>query len=75
MISSNVSNINWITGSKNFPGQPHFQNIRTIIKVVNRTEYEHKYTFDTRLYISWAPLDIDRLCDCIRGYWGVESTH
>lgn len=69
------SNVDWIKGSKNYPGQPRFQNIRTIVKVVNRTEYKDKCTVDTRLYISSAPLDIDRLSDCIRGHWGVESMH
>ena len=69
------SSVDWITGSKNYPGQPRFQNILTIVKVVNRTEYKDKCTFDTRLYISSASLDIDRLSDCIRGHWGVESMH
>lgn len=69
------SNVDWIKGSKNYPGQPRFQNIKTIIKVVNRTEYKNKCTFDTRLYICSAPLDIERLSDCIRGHWGVESMH
>lgn len=69
------ANVDWIWGSKNYPGQPRFQNIRSIVKVVNRTEYKNKCTFDTRLYISSAPLDIERLSGCIRGHWGVESMH
>ena len=32
-------------------------------------------TFDTRLYISSAPLDIDRLANAAHGHWGVESMH
>jgi predicted transposase YbfD/YdcC len=69
------STVDWITGSKNYQGQPRFQGITTILKVVNHTEYKDKCTFDTRLYISSAPLDIERLSDCIRGHWGVESMH
>lgn len=69
------SNVDWIKGSKNYPGQPRFENIKTIVKVVNRTEYKDKCTFDTRLYISSAPLDIERLSDCVRKHWGVESMH
>ena len=69
------SKVDWITGTKNHPGQPRFQNIRTIVKVVNRTEYKDRCTLDTRLYISSALLDIERLSDCIRGHWGVESMH
>jgi len=30
---------------------------------------------DTRLYISSAPLDIERLAAGARGHWGVESMH
>jgi predicted transposase YbfD/YdcC len=40
------------------------------------TEYpDRSTTFDTRLYISSAPLDIDRLANAARGHWGVESMH
>jgi predicted transposase YbfD/YdcC len=28
--------------------------------------------FETRFYVSSAPLDIDRLADGTRGHWGVE---
>ena len=32
-------------------------------------------TFDTQLYISSAPLDLERLAAGARGHWGVESMH
>ena len=38
-------------------------------------EYADRCTFDTRLYISSAPLDIERLANAARGHWGVESMH
>ena len=43
--------------------------------MVNKTEYADRCTFDTRLYISSAPLDIERLAAGARGHWGVESMH
>ena len=43
--------------------------------MLNRTEYADRCTFDTRIYISSAPLDIERLVAGSRGYWGVESMH
>ena len=41
----------------------------------SRTEYADRCTLDTRLYISSAPLDIERLAGGVRGHWGVESMH
>lgn len=69
------SNVGWIGAEKSYPGQPRFENINTLVKAVNRTEYADRCTFDTRLYISSAPLDIERLADASRGHWGVESMH
>jgi predicted transposase YbfD/YdcC len=67
--------VDWIAGAKNHPGQPRFKNINTIVKVVNRTEYADHCTVDTRLYISSAALDIERIAAGVRGHWGVESMH
>jgi predicted transposase YbfD/YdcC len=69
------SNVDWIRAEKSYPGQPRFENINTLVKAVNRTEYADRCTFDTRLYISSAPLDIERLADASRDHWGVESMH
>ena len=67
--------VDWITSEKNYPGAPRFNHIRTIVKVVNRTEFKDRCTQDTRLYISSAPLDIERLAHGSRAHWGVESMH
>ena len=67
--------VDWIGSEKSYPGQPRFKDIKTILHVVNRTEYADRCTFDTRLYISSAPLDIERLAAGSRGHWGVESMH
>ena len=69
------SNTAWIKPDKYYPGQPRFQHIRTLLKVVNKTEYADKCTFETRYFISSAPLDIERLAAGARGHWGVESMH
>ena len=68
-------NVAWIKADKSYPGQPRFEHIRTLVRVLNRTEYADRCTFDTRLYISSAPLDIERLANGVRGHWGVESMH
>jgi predicted transposase YbfD/YdcC len=67
--------VDWIWSDKNYPGQPKFNHIKTILRVINRTEFKEHSTIDERLYISSAPLDIDRLADGARGHWGVESMH
>ena len=67
--------VDWINATKNYPGQPRFEHIRTIVKIVNRTEYTDRCTVDTRLYISSLPLDIERIAAGARGHWGVESMH
>jgi predicted transposase YbfD/YdcC len=67
--------VEWIKADKSYPGQPRFENIETLVRVLNRTEYADRCTFDTRLYISSAPLDIERLAAGARGHWGVESMH
>ena len=44
----------------------------------NRNNQSGKRTpcsFETRYYISCAPLDIERLSAGVRGHWGVESMH
>src|SRR5271166_4346426 len=67
--------VDWIESDRSYPGKPRFAGIRTLLRVVNKTEYADRCTFDTRHYISSAPLDIERLAAGARGHWGVESMH
>ena len=71
--ASNV--VDWIASDRSYPGQPRFTNIKTILKVRDRVEYPDRCSFETRYYISSAPLDIERLAAGARGHWGVESMH
>lgn len=67
--------VEWIRSDRSFPGEPRFTSIKTILKVHDRTEYADRCTYDSRYYISSAPLDIKRLATAARGHWGVESMH
>jgi len=67
--------VDWIKSDRNYPGQPRFNHIKTLIRVVNRTELKDRCTVDERLFISSARLDIERLAHGVRGHWGVESMH
>ena len=69
------SNVDWIISERSYPGQPRFKAIKTILKVHARTEYLDRCSFDTRFYISSAPLDIERMARAARGHWGIESMH
>ena len=69
------SNVAWITSDRTYPGQPRFQHVETLLKLVNRTEHADRCTCETRYFISSAPLDIERLAAAARGHWGVESMH
>jgi len=69
------SKVDWIKSERSYPGQPRFNNIKTIVKVHARAEYADRCSFDTRYYISSAPLDIQRIAKGARGHWGVESMH
>jgi predicted transposase YbfD/YdcC len=71
--ASNV--VDFILSDRSYPGQPRFKGIKTIVKVVNQTEYADRCSFDTRYYICSAPLDIERIAAASRGHWGVESMH
>lgn len=69
------SKVDWIVPERSYPGQPRFKAIKTLLKVYTRTEFSDRCSFDTRFYISSAPLDIERLASAARGHWGVESMH
>jgi predicted transposase YbfD/YdcC len=68
-------NVDWIISARSYPGQPRFSGIKTILKVEERAEHSDRTTFDTRFFISSAPIDIERLANAARGHWGVESMH
>ncbi|MGZ3250692.1 MAG: ISAs1 family transposase [Xanthobacteraceae bacterium] len=69
------SEVDWITSERRYPGQPRFTTIKSILKVHARVEYADRCSFDTRCYISSAPLDIERFAHGARGHWGIESMH
>src|SRR5581483_1878059 len=63
--------VDWMSSDRSYPGQPRFSGVKTILKVEERAEHADRTTFDTRFFISSAPLDIERLAQGVRGHWGV----
>jgi predicted transposase YbfD/YdcC len=69
------SDVDWIVSARHYPGEPRFKTIKSLLKVHARAEYRDRCSFETRYYISSAPLDIERLARGARGHWSVESMH
>jgi predicted transposase YbfD/YdcC len=74
-IATVSDNVDWIVSERRYPGEPGFTTIKTLVKVLSRTEHHDRCTFDTRYFISSAPPNIERMATAARGHWGVESMH
>src|SRR5712671_3675339 len=60
------SNVDWITSERSYPGQPRFNNIKTILKVYSRVEYPDCGSLETVYYPEPDNLDIERLAKSAR---------
>jgi predicted transposase YbfD/YdcC len=69
------ASIGWIASDRRYPGEPRFAGIKTLVQVQRTTEEAGKVRCETSVYLTSAPLDIDRLAAAIRGHWGVEAMH
>jgi predicted transposase YbfD/YdcC len=74
-IATVSGNVDWIVSERSYPGEPGFTTIKTLVKVLSRTEHHDRCSFDTRYFISSAPPNIERMAAAARGHWGVESMH
>jgi hypothetical protein len=67
------STVDCTVSDRSYRVEPRFTHIKTMVKIDLLTQYPHQSTTsDTRLDISSAPLDIDRLANVARGRWGGE---
>ncbi|MBE0531273.1 MAG: ISAs1 family transposase [Rhodospirillales bacterium] len=65
--------VDWLTGERRFPGELRLPGAASIIKVQSRTELKDRGRFDTRYYISSAPLSAEAAAEAVRGHWGIEN--
>jgi predicted transposase YbfD/YdcC len=65
--------VDWLSGDRRFPGELRLTGIATVIRVRARTELKDRGRFDTRYYISSAPLSAERAATAVRGHWGIEN--
>jgi predicted transposase YbfD/YdcC len=65
--------VDWLTGGRRFPGELRLPGVAAIVRVSSRTELKDRGRFDTRYYISSAPLTAKTAAQAVRGHWGIEN--
>jgi predicted transposase YbfD/YdcC len=65
--------VDWLSGARRFPGELRLPAIRSLVRVQSRTELTDRGRFETRYYISSAPLTAARAAAAVRGHWGIEN--
>jgi predicted transposase YbfD/YdcC len=65
--------VDWLTGERRFPGEVRLPGVAAIVRVKSRTELKDRGRFDTRYYVSSAPLSAARAAEAVRGHWGIEN--
>jgi predicted transposase YbfD/YdcC len=65
--------VDWLTGERRFPGEVRLPGVAAIVRVKSRSELKDRGRFDTRYYVSSAPLTAARAAEAVRGHWGIEN--
>ena len=69
--------VDWMSGSRHYPGEPRFANLKTIGMVESTIEKAGQKAGQTsterRFYISSAALNPERFAGAVRGHWGIEN--
>ena len=70
-----VREVEWLAGARRFPGELRLPHVAAILKVESRTELKNRRRFETRYYITSAPLAPAAAAAAlaIRGHWGIEN--
>lgn len=66
--------VDWLTGERRFPGEMRLPDIASLIRVTSRTELKDRCRFETRYYVSSAPLTAARAAGAVRGHWAIENS-
>ncbi len=65
--------VDWLSGERRFPGELRLPGVAAIVKVESKAELKDRYRFETRYYITSAPLSPQTAAAAIRGHWGIEN--
>ena len=64
----------WLEGARRFPGELRLPDVACVVRVASRTELKDCCRFETRDYISSAPLTATRAAHGVRGHWRIENS-
>ena len=71
---SDVSHaIDWMTGSRRFPGDYRFPKIAALIRIEARVEHKNHCTRERRYYISSRTLTAEQAAKAVRAHWRTET--
>jgi predicted transposase YbfD/YdcC len=65
--------LDWMSGSRRYPGEPRFPNLKTIGMVESTIEKAGHTSTEQRFYIASAALNAERFAGAVRGHWGIEN--
>jgi len=66
--------VDWLNGDRRFPGEARLPDVATIVRVASRAELKDRCRFETRYYVSSAPLAADHAAEAIRSHWAIENS-
>jgi len=66
--------VDWLGGSRRFPGEVRLPDVATIIKVASRAELRDRGRFATRYYVSSAALSAPQAAAAVRSHWAIENS-
>jgi predicted transposase YbfD/YdcC len=68
-----IREVDWLGGTRRFPGELRLPNVAAIIKVQTRTQLKDRSRFETRYYITSSSAPAQILASAVRGHWLIEN--
>ena len=65
--------VDWMAGSRHYPGEPRFPDLTTLGMVERTVEKAGEISCERRYYICSAALDVARFADAVRTHWTIEN--
>src|SRR4029453_3982704 len=65
--------VDWLEGARRFPREVRLPDVACVVQVASRTELKDRCRFETRYFISSAPLTAARAAEAVRGHWRIEN--
>jgi predicted transposase YbfD/YdcC len=66
--------VGWLGGDRRFPGEVRLPDVATIVSVASRADLKDHGRFETRYYVSSAPLSATRAAEAVRSHWAIENS-